>query len=154
MSAHTNYFPEPFVLQMGKNEAQKAEHGKKVYGKRQSDKEPRYSGPVLALRGRISQSKTELWDTMNTFMNDNNHFKYGESHSAQSVEGGESMQGWTSFIQNTKPSCFSDQGDRGGTGQMPTQDSEKPQSREGPWTKATYAHFPQLLALIGLFKGN
>lgn len=100
---------------------------------------------------------------MNTFMNDDNHFKYGESLSAQPVGGGESMQGWTSFIQNTKPSCFSDQGDQGwgvrggggsGSGQIPTKGSEKPQSREGPWTKATYTHFPQLLALIGLFKGN
>lgn len=52
-------------------------------------------------------------------MNDN-HFKYGESQSsAQPVEGGESMQGWTSFILNMKPSCFSDQGDGGRTGQMP-----------------------------------
>lgn len=108
--------PGTLCFANGENEAQKGEHSKKVYGKRQSDKEPRYSGPVLALRGRLSQSKTKLWDTMNTFMNDN-HFKYGGSQSsAQPVEGGESMQGWTSFIQNMKPSCFSDQGDGGRTG--------------------------------------
>lgn len=106
MTAHTNYLPEPFVLQMEKMRPRKQSHGKKVYGKRQSDKEPRYSGPVLALRGRLSQSKTELWDATNTFMNDNNHFKYGESHSAQPEEGGESMQGWTSFSQTWNLAAF------------------------------------------------